>query len=719
MPLPSEDPEYKNISLNLFSADIINNIGVNKTFNSNVYGDVGGANIDIVSKELNGEQLFEVSVGTGVNTSTLNKDVLAVDGANWFGKVSEPNHPITDVTKYDFAKSYMHGVHDTPVNMGVSVLGGKTWKVKANDLSLFVIGSFDSDYAFKEGQKASASKDAVYSEQDFAHSTYRVSQLGMANLNYRFGKDKINNLAYNAMIIANNRQRVSKFEGQDVELSDEADESILARRQQENKNVLMVHQLLSRLTWGKVKADLGLSYNNIKGNEPDRRSSLFILKGGNYTVASEPTKNSRYYSELKEDDVAGRALFSLDFGKELKEKQAGTFTFGYNSRFTSRDVEYFQFNHNMQGTVVIDPFNPDEVFSQNGLNNGYFYLEANVERDNPFRGESYSATRSIHSGILEVTYGFNSKLTVNLGLRYDKVYQDTDWDTKINAPDAGDGVLDKNYSLPSLNLKYDFKENSIVRFAFSNTYTMPQFKEVALFDYEDVDFVTRGNPDLQPSTNYNFDVKWERYFKPGELLAVAGFYKVINDPINRTSVASAASTLSYLNSGDRATVAGVELEFRKKLLVNNRPNGLNKLQMGFNASYLYSKQDLSDPTANFTNTEDALQGASPILLNSDLTYSTTGKKVKTTSSLVVNYFSDRVYSIGTEGVENVMEKGLATLDFVFKSDLGEHTGIKFKAANLLNPEYKLVQQVHGISDEAIVNSFKRGTSISIGITYKF
>ena len=49
-PLPSEDPEYKNISLDFFSTDIIQSIDVNKAFYSNTPADVAGADINITSK---------------------------------------------------------------------------------------------------------------------------------------------------------------------------------------------------------------------------------------------------------------------------------------------------------------------------------------------------------------------------------------------------------------------------------------------------------------------------------------------------------------------------------------------------------------------------------------------------------------------------------------------------------------------------------------------
>ena len=73
-PVPSEDPEYKNISLDFFGTDLIQSVGVNKAFTAGNGGDVGGANIDISSKELVGDGYISANVSAGVNTQTLSSD---------------------------------------------------------------------------------------------------------------------------------------------------------------------------------------------------------------------------------------------------------------------------------------------------------------------------------------------------------------------------------------------------------------------------------------------------------------------------------------------------------------------------------------------------------------------------------------------------------------------------------------------------------------------
>ncbi|WP_394420510.1 carboxypeptidase-like regulatory domain-containing protein [Tenacibaculum mesophilum] len=70
LPLPSNDPRFKNISLELFGTDMIQNIGVSKTFSANLSGDVSGANIDLASKEHSGNSSINIGFSSSANTQT-------------------------------------------------------------------------------------------------------------------------------------------------------------------------------------------------------------------------------------------------------------------------------------------------------------------------------------------------------------------------------------------------------------------------------------------------------------------------------------------------------------------------------------------------------------------------------------------------------------------------------------------------------------------------
>jgi hypothetical protein len=57
LPLPSDDPEYKNISLDFFSSDLIESVDINKVFTPGITGDNAGANINIDLKGLSGREV--------------------------------------------------------------------------------------------------------------------------------------------------------------------------------------------------------------------------------------------------------------------------------------------------------------------------------------------------------------------------------------------------------------------------------------------------------------------------------------------------------------------------------------------------------------------------------------------------------------------------------------------------------------------------------------
>src|SRR5690606_11912208 len=97
LPLPSNNPSRKNISLDIFSTDIVEFISISKSFNYTNYGDFAGANIDIISKNYKGNGFFEFGVGFDGNSNALGKnDFYLQDGPNKTGfyNIDYPNNPL-------------------------------------------------------------------------------------------------------------------------------------------------------------------------------------------------------------------------------------------------------------------------------------------------------------------------------------------------------------------------------------------------------------------------------------------------------------------------------------------------------------------------------------------------------------------------------------------------------------------------------------------------
>jgi TonB-dependent receptor len=755
LPLPSEDPEYKNISLDFFSSDVIESVGINKTFSVPLYGDVAGANINIVSKELTGPGSLQFSISPEVNSRAIGKEFLIMDNAKYIGNIHNTHVPITDLGVHAFDNNFKPNTQNAQLNSSYSLSGGKRFEMGNNRLSLFFVGNFDNKYEYRKGNSDRINSAGGFNQEfEKTEYNYNVSKLAMANVKWRFPEGDY--IAANSMFIKNNSQSVADYYGLKAGLTenDEPQNPIRAfiRRQQENENNLFVNQLLTSLTLTeKLSLEAGASYNTIRGYEPDRRTNTYVIdvNADIARAASGSALNNRFYSNLEENDLAGKLYLDYALNGKNEDSKNSRIRLGYNYRDTDRTFNYTQINYILDSPAVVDIDNPDtSLFNQQSLNEEIFRLTTNRgdgrDGKDPFIPFSYDGSRTIHSGLGEASYDFSNSFSANVSVRYEKVKQEVLFDTNLattNDPNTDPSLIEENFVLPSFNLKYNFNENSIVRLAGSKTYTLPQFKEVAPFLYEDVSFNSFGNPDLLTADNYNLDLKYEYYFSPGEIVALTGFYKNIKNAINRIEVNSAAGELSYVNTGD-ATIAGVELELRKNILkLSNDSNDEKTLTFGLNASYLYSNQKLEDvPTDNltvrFTNKEDELEGSSPFILGSDLTLNLKKKNSGLTSSVVFNYNSKSIYSLGTggddanpgSGKQNIMLSAIPTLDFINKIAINENFGIKLNIKNILDPDYKLTQEVNNIGvpnaalpdgQEVPVETYKRGVVFSAGVSYSF
>ena len=722
LPLPSEDPTSKNISLDFFSSQVIKNIGVNKTFAPDIYGDVGGANIDIISKEFVGNDYLEVSISSGVNTQTYNKDFYTIDGGTFTGFTDKKTH-VNNLNKYTFKNSLDPNMQSTQINTGLSVSGGKRFKIGDNNLSMFLTGSFGNKYLYRDGSiKQTNSSGAISQDMDFEKYTYNVSQTLMGNFKYRY--NDFNTLSFNSLYIHNNVQdfaNYSGFNGADGEVTDLA----YQRRQQINDNNLFVNQLISDTKLNdNMDLNMGVTYNMIRSSEPDRRINNLLYRNGTYRANSDSAgNNERYFGEMDEDEFAGKGALTYAFNNEKETK----IDVGFNARNTSRQFNAIIFNHDFTtSTQEIDINNFDATFNQQSIDNGTFELQTGraTSQSNPiaFIPFKYDGLRNIFAGYAVFTHSFRPDLTLSAGIRYEKVYQRVNYDTNIaNNTTFGDAKIDESYILPSFNLKYNLNDNNILRLAGSMSYTLPQFIEVAPFKYQYPNFSIQGNNNLVPSETYNVDLKYEFYPSKDEIVAVTGFYKHIDNPINRSEIPSGGNTLTFFNTGSSAMVAGLELETKFNLYkVQDVDTGHKTIfSGGVNVSYLYSKQKLEATLPQFSKKEDKLQGASPLLVNADLTFRKESDNFDFTTSMVLNYFSDRIYSIGTRGFENVIETGIPTLDFIAQTTLGEHFGIGIKAKNLINPDFKLVREAGANAPETVLSTYKRGLDLSLGLSYKF
>lgn len=704
-PLPSEDPEYKNIALDMFSTDIIQSVDVNKAFYAGTPADAAGADINITSKELTGDGKLGVSLSGGFNTQTLSSGFMRMDGVNAFG-FADRKQPGTGLETYNFRNSLDPSKQNLQINQSYTVYGGKRFKFGNDALSFFLVASHNKDYThYDEEVRNTTTAGTLTQDMDGDISKVKTSQLAMANVEYSLGRR--HRLAYNFMLVHSTDESVGDYLGMDSKYESSDTYEGFMRRQQVNDNMLIVNQLDTRWRLGKLfDLDAGVAYNIVNGYEPDRRINNLVLTDDGYVPMKGSGIQQRFFSKLNDNDLNVRA--SLKYKLKDRFDQRSNILLGYMGRFIDDGFEAVDYDMSVarQSGFDIDNVRFDNYYNQENYADGYFTLERHID--------TYDVNKDIHSAYAEGTYQFTRQFTANLGLKYDNVNMKVDYNVNKGGT-KGSQEIGKNYFLPSLNLRYDITEDHALRLAASKTYTLPQSKEISPYRYVSVSFKSQGNPDLKPSDNYNVDLKWDWYLSPSELLSVTGFYKYIKNPISRIEVASAGGYLSYQNISDHATAAGVEVELKKHIFSHNlKSGGLSRLSFGFNGAYTYTCAKV--PLAT-DKSGSQLEGAAPWLVNADINYLLRKGDNSVTAALVFNYFSDRIYTIGTQGYQDIMENGIPTLDFVAQAKLGRHFGISLKARNLLNSAHQLTRKGDGDNNEVILSKYKKGLDFSLGLTY--
>ncbi|QIG90861.1 TonB-dependent receptor [Chryseobacterium sp. POL2] len=727
LPIPSDDPENKNIDLGLLKTDIIDLIALEKVYNPRIIGDFGGANINIVSKEHTGKAYVGFNLGSGYNAQNAKADnFYTQEGLNYFG-TKLPKIPANALTAYNFKSSW--NFKDAfgpsilmPLNTNMSLDGGKSFKIGSGRLNLYAYAGFDNDFSYLTGKQGSYASEIFYQDYNKVQKfNYGTNTTGLLNLYYRINAN--HQLKWITYYTHSTLQEAKIYEGFSRDIAENGGAYV---RRGENKitNVL-VNQLGGdhKLT-DKWSLNWIAGYNYLNSQRPDRITNTLVQnpETGMYSVTRESGLNNRYFDDLDDKEISGNLTLSYKLNDDFK------ISAGYQGRykkrtFFSKQVD-FKWNNEVAGFTaeVEDPNNLDQIFNAYNYSKNYFRITSNFGDAGVLKPVLYNGKQNITSGFANLDYKLSDKLMMQFGLRLDNIYQYIEWQVQYATP-TNNGEYTYNKILPALNLKYSLTDRQNLRLAVSRTYTLPQLKEMAPYMYNDITETSIGNPYLKASDNNNIDLKWEYFPKSGEVLSITGFGKYIQNPISKTYINSSDPFFSYLNAGDWAYVFGVEAEIRKDI-VNF---GKSKLYTFLNASYMSSKAELNNDkvlketkglySVNFDVKEDKLQGAADFVANANLGYNHkfyTGSDMDLT--LAYSYVGNYVYSISTQTIGNIIQKPIHSLDFIAKLNFKNNVTVGLAAKNLINPEIRRVQE-NKINSETY--NFQKGRIFSLSLGYKF
>jgi outer membrane receptor protein involved in Fe transport len=523
---------------------------------------------------------------------------------------------------------------------------------------------------------------------------------GLGNIGYSFRQaDHINFTVFYARNAINDYM---SREGIDAEKNNiTSSNSVFHAYSLLNNQLLGHHELTSQ--WD---VNWSASYGLTNSDEPDRRQVVFFRNEGsdklNLFKLNQTT--NRYFGELQEREIVGDLRTSYKWGDANLIRVGGT----YKSKKRDFESVNFYYDINALNADVTNIYDTNGYLNQENIANGT--IKANIDAQPRY---NYYAGMDVWAGFAEIEYYPMESLLVNVGLRYEQAKQwvrywtDGGQEKKTN--------LDKGDFFPALNLKYSLNETNSLRLSVSRTVTRPSFIEMAPFLYQESygSAYIRGNNELKNAYNYNIDLRYDFFPKRnnGDMFSVTGYFKKLKSPIEQTQESSGGTVIRSFRNAEDGIATGVEIEFRKELFKNFR--------IGANGSYMYTNVVLPEGGV-YTDSERALQGASPFLINADLSYTPQLRgESDLTLALVYNVQGPRIETVGIYGTGNIKQQTLHTMDFIASYAINKHLSLRLQMKDLLNSTIRFKQELPATGQKVEVESFRPGTHAEIGVSYRF
>ena len=753
---PSNSPFKKIIPLDLFPTDIVGVINVYKTFNPNISGDFAGATINIETAQPR-TSITKLSVGYSFVTQNNNENFLISKDANttqgflgFIGKDKELSSTFGKVpsgvklTPNEYINSSKNNSWDvdessSPINSSISFLHGDKYKLQ-NEKSITYLFSLNAEnkYQIQKGfDRTFNVSQGNYDNNNFTSKfNYTTSFSGLASINF---KTKRLGLTLNSFLLKSTSSIIQDQLGFTNSL---AGKDILIRVNQFEESKYLNNQILANYNLtenGNHTLKGGFSFVKTSFGQPDRK----IVTGEkiNQTQINSSLGGNNLIRQFL--DVSGDRFFSgmLEYMIKFKEKENGKtnkLSIGYNG-FSNEEISSYRFifGKPLLPTAYITNPNIIDLEINNSVENGLLTFQE--ESNGDYKSKLY---QNINSGYLNAFFNFGKKVEINGGLRAENSLREIKFKGTFASFDDKFQKFETNKLdiLPSLNAKYIFNEKNNFRLAFSKTITRPASIEILPLDYVNPDgTVEQGNNPLastknkpenerqsiKNSDNINIDFKYELFPSVNEMIAVGLFAKQIKNPIERILIQSASSggQITTYDNSKEAQIFGAEFEFLLQL--NRSSSYLNNFSVGFNTSIMKTEVTVDKVKNTIENADTrALQGASDWLINADVKYDFKfNEEMKNTISVVYGVAGDKIFAVGTNGLDHVYEKSFPKLDFIWASKLSKNIDAKFTVDNIINPSFKRVVGNNSTAtifeNDLTVREFKRGTGFSLNISYTF
>ena len=708
LPIASPNPENKLIPLDIFPSSTIRNITVSKVYEASSYADYSGAHIEIGTKSST-EDIFNISLGTGgsfntVFTDSWNMVSPSMLSSNRIDRKAETlgysDFQEYAASKHLFDKSPFSVVKRTAMpDLDFSAGYAKT--IAVGDQKMSITASACSKYSeqnvkdgFQDVYEASGTR-----KSNFTWESYSRKENIAALLNIDQSLRREDAVALTVFFARNASRSFSARDGVDYE-----DRILFGESQTDHIYLMTDAQLTGHHRFGKWTVDWGASACLTSSSEPDRRQMLFQMgDDGLLRFFKNNLETYRYFGSLSETE------YSADFKARYQIDEGSSMRLGLSARDKFRNFSTTRFlydvsalNNTFQREMAMDI---ESLIGFEAQKSGSVSM---MRKQN--RRDSYQAYNLIGAAFAEYDKAFGQKWNMNVGLRLES------GECRVN---FNDDVEDTSRILPfcdpflAFNLKYNISGSHYLRFSASRTVTRPSFLEMAPFLYQESygGTMLRGNASLKNAYNYNLDLRYELFTDSAkDMFSITGYFKWLQNPIERIQRYSGGAPEHSFQNADKGMAAGVEAEIRKDLLKD--------LCLNVNASYMYTDVVLPEGGV-YTNPERGLQGASPYLVNADITYSTRMKKGSSLSlALLYNLQGPRIHSVGLSGLGDVIQMPFHSLDFNAGWTFDSGISLRIGLSNLLNSGMLLRQDIPQTGQQVYVEGWNEGRGFSVAVSWK-
>ena len=742
--IPSPDNRNRFVPLDIFPAEMLARLEVNKSLTPDMEGDGIGGAVNLVMKDAPEKLQIAANIATGVNSlffdrpfRTFSKDLreakspYEVLGSNYPARPRDFNPDYLNPKDASFRPNIYAGV-----SAGQRFLNNKLGVLIAGTYQNSWRGSNSTDFPYATATSDASNLPVLTSVNVRKFSEEQVRAGAHARLDYRFSPNHQLQW-YNAFINLSAAQvreeRKTDFtigynpaEG-NYNLS--YDTRLRFTRQQIiNSTLRGIHHFLQN----KLTVDWSAVYSKATNEVPDNTSLHLVTTAKNHIENPRSVVTlggaERRWEHNSDEDKAGYLNISYKFKNEkfspvisagglYRDKQRSNFFNQYDFRPFDESKSAGQQNNLIEG-IDWNKFSDIKftVFTPFG------------SVGNPL---NYDAAEKITAGYLQGKIS-TGKFEVLAGVRVENTRQSY----LLKFPTAGvKNESEQNYTdvLPSVHVKLNLNPENSIRVSYYKALNRPGFFEIVPYRILNEEFVEAGNPDLKHTIAHNIDVRYEMFPSRTEQLMIGAFYKKMENPIEFGMVLQGQGSFYMPNNFGDATNYGAELDFTKYIH-----------SFGFKLNYTYTNSSITTPKLFYYNNPDPNATDKVLLTNADQKRRLTGQAAHVANftllyknnkqgldgQISLAYTGDRLFAVSRYLDNDLWQGGFVQLDLSAEKKLSHSYVLFLKATNLLNTPVKLyIKKSNPVNNNAAgYESFRDGTmtrkdqygqTLIIGCRFKF